>query len=92
MPSHRGRAEVIQRNFALLEDQHPTIETVVAQGEQVVFVGREKGRVRATGRPYDLHLVQVYTFRNGKLVNMHQVLDTAAWISAAGEGEMALPD
>src|SRR5262249_38484136 len=67
----RGRAEVadaIRRNFACVEAQQPEILTVVAQGDTVVVAARERGRFRATGRPYDLHWVQFFTCRDGRVV------------------------
>lgn len=77
--------EAVRNNFSLLEDQHPTVESVIAQGNQVVLVGREKGRIRSTGRSYDVSLVQIYTFREGRVVSMREVVDTATWMMASGQ-------
>lgn len=73
----RGKAEVqeaIRRNFALVEDQRPEIQTLAAQGDTVVVVARERGRLRTTGQEYDLHFVQVFTFRDGKLTRMRELV------------------
>lgn len=75
--------DAIRNNFSMLEDQHPTIDSVIAQGDQVVLVGREKGRVRLTGRSYDMGWVQIYTFREGKIRSMREIFDTASWMAAA---------
>ncbi|MFL5340117.1 MAG: nuclear transport factor 2 family protein [Gemmataceae bacterium] len=61
-------AEAIQRNFGQLEEQRAEVLSLVAQGDTVVVVGHETGRVRATGQPYDWHWVQQFTFRDGRVV------------------------
>jgi len=80
-----GREEVVaavQRNFSWLEDQQPEVQSVVAQGDTVVVVARERGRFRATGDTYDMHWVQVFTFADGKLVRFRQVFDSAPLLAA----------
>ena len=50
----QGRAQVIEtpaKNFALVENQCPIIETVVAQGDTVVVIGNEQGTARPPARP-----------------------------------------
>src|SRR5262245_4130419 len=64
----RGReevAEAIARNFGYVEDQRPEVLSVVAQGDCVVVVAREQGRYRPTGRDYDAHWVQHFTWHDG---------------------------
>jgi ketosteroid isomerase-like protein len=69
--------DTIARNFALIEDQRPEILTVVAQGDTVVVTGRERGRFRSSGRPYDVHWVQFHTYRGGKTVRIREwIVDT----------------
>src|SRR4051812_15716294 len=48
-----GRDRVLAavgHNFSLLEDQRPVVESVVAQGDTVVVLFEETGRVKATGQ------------------------------------------
>ncbi|APW64253.1 nuclear transport factor 2 family protein [Paludisphaera borealis] len=74
----RGRLDVkdaIQRNFGMLDAQTPEVHSVVAQGDLVVVVAHEQGRIRATGTPYSIHWVQIFTFRDGKLVRMREIVD-----------------
>jgi ketosteroid isomerase-like protein len=54
----------------------------VAQGDTVVVLGHEKGRFRPTGRDYELHWVQFFTFRDGKLARFRELADTAAFLDA----------
>jgi ketosteroid isomerase-like protein len=65
-----------------VEEQQPEILAVVAQGAVVVVTARERGRYRATGRSYDLHWVQLFTFRQGKVVRVREVFDSAAMLAA----------
>jgi ketosteroid isomerase-like protein len=80
-----GRPQVVaavRRNFAMLEDQQPEVTTVVAQGDSVVVVARERGRVKATGRDYDLHVVQLFTFRAGTVARVREYFDSQPILSA----------
>ena len=66
----RGRDEFIHAmvaNFGALENQQPEIGNVVAQGDTVVLVGRERGRFRESGAPYSVEFVHRFTFRKGRL-------------------------
>src|SRR5262245_10818804 len=83
----RGRdavAEAVKQNFAELEDQQPEVLSLVAQGDSVVVVGRERGRFKATGRPYEIHWTQVYTFRNGRVAKFLETFDSQGLLDAAG--------
>jgi ketosteroid isomerase-like protein len=82
----RGRhevAEAVRRNFGLLQDQQAELLAVVAQGDTVVLHARERGRYRPTGKAYQLHWVQFFTFRAGQLVRLRSLCDTAALRAAA---------
>lgn len=65
-------AEAVWRNFAMLEDQRLEVCSVGAQGDTVVVVLRERGRVRATGRDYAGAVTQRrQTARNGCPARVH---------------------
>jgi ketosteroid isomerase-like protein len=68
--------EAIRDNFAQVEDQKPVVESVVAQGDTVVVVFNEEGRVKATGNTYHLRCVQVFTLRDGRVTRVRQVAGT----------------
>jgi ketosteroid isomerase-like protein len=59
--------QAIQHNFESLDEQHPEITSVTAQGDTVVLIGRERGRIKATGAPYDVEFVERFVFREGRL-------------------------
>ncbi len=79
----QGRQQVVEavrKNFAMLEDQQPEVQSVVAQGDTVVFLARERGRYRATGKAYEIHFVQFFTFRGGKVIRFRELADSAAFL------------
>jgi ketosteroid isomerase-like protein len=81
----RGRAEVataLAKNFANLEDQRPEVQHLVAQGDTVVIFARERGRFIATGSPYDLHWVQLFQLRDGKIVRFREICDHTTLLQA----------
>jgi hypothetical protein len=65
--------EAVRRNFAMLEDQNPVLLSIVAQGEAVVCIVREQGRYAEDGRRYDMHAVQEFVFRDGKLARIFEI-------------------
>jgi ketosteroid isomerase-like protein len=70
----RGRDAILaalRHNFSHVADQQPEILSVVAQGD---VVGRERGRMRESGREYALHWVQQFTFREGLLARIWKSL------------------
>ena len=75
-------AEAVRRNFAMVEDQKPEILSLVAQGDLLVVIARERGRFRATGRAYDVHFVQVFTFRDGKVRHFREIFDSVPLLDA----------
>lgn len=72
-----------------------TIDTLVADGDHVVveFTGRgthtgdlvtSMGTIPATGRSLTLHLCDVYTFRDGKVVQQNAYFDTGSLMAQLG--------
>ena len=57
----------VELNFGSVDDQRPEISNVIAQGDSVVLIGRERGTIRASGEPYDVQFVEKFTFRDGRL-------------------------
>jgi uncharacterized protein len=74
----RGRDEVaaaVASNFAMLKNQRPEIRSLIAQGDTVVVLGHEEGLVVATEVSYAVHWVQVYRFQDGRIAQLHEILD-----------------
>lgn len=74
--------EAARNNFAQVDEQQPEIQSVVAQGNMVVVIGKDRGRFRPTGRRYDFHCVYEFTFKDGKVVSLRELFDTAAMLRA----------
>ena len=86
----RGRDEVLAgsaQNYARLQDQRPELVAVIAQGDQVVVIGREKGLIRATGREYEVPWMHLFTFREGKVVRIYGFSDSHPLIQASTRRE-----
>lgn len=66
--------DAIRENFGALQDQEPTIEAVVAQGDTVVIVSAEEGMVRATGARYRIEGIQRFVCRDGKIRLVHEIM------------------
>ncbi|MBF5046412.1 nuclear transport factor 2 family protein [Aggregicoccus sp. 17bor-14] len=81
---HRGHAGA--RTFFQRLGEHtqavPQPEQYLAAGDDVVAVGRLRGRARASGRPIDLAIVHVWTVREGRIVRFTAYIDTPAMLQA----------
>ena len=64
-------------------DSHPETERLFADAAgHVVQVGRTRGVVRATGAPFDVPEVHVFTLAGGRVTRFEAYLDTAALLAA----------
>ena len=73
----RGRREVVEatrKNFDLVAGQQPQVEAMISQGDCVAVLLRESGTLKSTGQPYSLRGVQWFTFANGKIKKIDEIL------------------
>jgi ketosteroid isomerase-like protein len=70
-------AAAVVNNFSRIEGQRPTVRTVAAQGDTVVTVGEERGRVRGAPADYHVHWVQVFTLRDGRVARVREIVAEA---------------
>ena len=75
---HAGVADFFQKISAMLEMSLFEPREFVAQGDRVLVVGFERGRVKATNRTFEGHWVWAFTVRNGKVTNVREYIDTLA--------------
>jgi len=68
----------VMHNFAVVLDQQPEIRDIFAEGDTVILFGRERGRLRDRGVPYDVEFVQRFAFRDGRLASVRIVVADAA--------------
>jgi hypothetical protein len=84
---YRGLEEVRRNVFDPLdaewwEEFSADPEEFLDAGNEVVVLGRYRGRAKGTGRVLDVPFVHVWTLRDGKAVRFRQFLDTAGWVDA----------
>jgi ketosteroid isomerase-like protein len=73
----RGRDEVVaatRKNFGLVSGQQPEIESIISQGDCVAVLLRESGVMKATGEAYSIRAVQWFTFADGKIKKIDQIV------------------
>jgi ketosteroid isomerase-like protein len=73
----RGRADVVaaaRSNFALLAEQKPEIEGIIAEGDRIAVLLRESGIVKSSGQPYSVRGVQWFTFAGGKIRKIDEIV------------------
>jgi ketosteroid isomerase-like protein len=78
--SWRGRSEVVaatRKNFAEMENQQPEVEGMIHQGDCVAVLVRESGVLKSTGQAYRIRGVQWFTFADGKLKKIDEILVSA---------------
>lgn len=72
-----------ERYFKGLLDDWEMIHEFVAEGDPVAVLGSPAWRNRKTGRAVDTAKADFWTFRDGKVVEFHELYDTAALLAGA---------
>jgi ketosteroid isomerase-like protein len=73
----RGRESVVaaaRTNFGQLGDQKPEIIGMIAQGDNIALLLRESGLITATGQAYSVRVVQWFTFVQGKIKRIEEII------------------
>lgn len=73
----RGRNDVIaatRKNFAEVDRQQPEIESIVRHGNYIAVLLRESGVFRSSGQAYSVRGVQWFTFADGKIEKIDQII------------------
>jgi uncharacterized protein len=74
-----------QRFFAALTrhiDSRVDVERFVEAGDQIVVIGWSRGRVNATGKPFEVAVVHVCTVAANRVTRFEAYIDTPAMIVA----------
>jgi len=82
---YRGYPEGVQPFFTRLKshvDSRVEVERSWEAGDAVVVVGRTRGRVRSSGKAFDLAAVVIWRIRDGKVVSFEPFIDTPAMLEA----------
>jgi ketosteroid isomerase-like protein len=86
----RGREQAalaLQKNFGAWQIVQGEIRDVIAQGNQVVVVGYDRGLFKPLGRSVEVNYVQVFTIVDGKIVKFREFADTIALEKQLSRGE-----
>jgi ketosteroid isomerase-like protein len=81
----RGRQEVMQLFVEMGEKVAPepfVVTNIIAQGDQVAVEGRNKGRVRSTGKRFEHDWAMIFSFKDGKIIRCYHYYDSADILSA----------
>jgi uncharacterized protein len=80
-----GKQEV-QRFFSLVAEtedvDYLTPEEFIADGAYVVVLGKEQGRVKATGKMFQTSWSHVWEFAHGKIVRFREYIDPVPILAA----------
>jgi len=58
------------------------VRDVIAEDDKVVALIHEKARARKTGKEFEQEIIQIWTFRDGKIVHLKLCEDTYAIIES----------
>jgi len=78
---HDGAREYFRR-LNELTDANPVPEELFGAGEDVVALGRLHGTIRASGHPFDVRMVHIWTVRHGQIVRFAAYIDAPAMLAA----------
>jgi ketosteroid isomerase-like protein len=83
---YRGLEEAAEfyRRLAQHVDSRVEPHEVFHAGDTVVVTGRVRGTARVTGSEFDIPIVHLWTFREGRVVGFHPFIDTPAMLRALG--------
>jgi ketosteroid isomerase-like protein len=77
----------VQEYFTALQthlDSRIEMERLIDAGDHVVAVGRTTGKARSTGLEFDVPLVHVWRFRDGRVSRFEAYTDNATMLGALG--------
>jgi len=80
---HQGPAEMRERGWWAIGREYAVLarpqEFVACADGRVLVVGRYRGRRRADGFEVDAAFTHLWTARDGRLTDLHQITDTRKW-------------
>jgi uncharacterized protein len=65
------------------------IERLISASDQVVAIGWTQGNVQATGAKYRVPIAHVWKVREGKVVQIHFIIDNPTMLKALAEGKQS---
>jgi ketosteroid isomerase-like protein len=86
--THRTKAEAVNYFAGLARDWEMLaydVDRFIADGDDIVMVGRCAWRNRATGKVVDTPKVDIWHFENGKITQFLEMFDSLGFVQALGE-------
>jgi len=86
--THRTKAEAVNYFASLARDWEMLaydVDRFIADGDDIVMVGRCAWRNRATGKVVDTPKVDIWHFENGKITRFLEMFDSLGFVQALGE-------
>jgi uncharacterized protein len=83
--SYKGFPEGVHPFFSKLLahiESRVEVERMWEAGDAVVVVGRTRGRVKASGKPFDVAIAHIWKIPNGRVVRLEPHVDTPAMLKA----------
>lgn len=81
----KGIPAIMEGVFAHLpiyfDDFKINIKEFIDGGDKIVMVGSYTGVWKPTGKRFDVHATHTWTYKDGKVVNYYQAVDTAGIIN-----------
>lgn len=81
---HEGLGEFLTKLTGAVESEVEPERLIDDEEGHVVQTGRTRGRVRATGKPFDVPETHVWTVEDGKVVRFESYIDTPKMREALG--------
>ena len=81
-----GQAGEFFRRLGEHTEGTPEPELFIPAGDDVVAVGRLRGRARASGKEYDLAIAHLWSVRDGRVIRFAAYIDTPAMLAALERG------
>jgi len=85
--THRTKAEAVNYFASLARDWEMLaydVDRFIADGDDIVMVGRCAWRNRATGNVVDTPKVDIWHFENGKITQFLEMFDSLGFVQALG--------
>lgn len=86
--TYRGHEQAREffRRLNEYTEGRPEPEEFIAAGDEVVVIGRLRGRARASGRSYDLRIAHLWSIKGQQVVRFAAYIDTPGMLAALAGG------
>ncbi|HYH13408.1 MAG TPA: nuclear transport factor 2 family protein [Thermomicrobiales bacterium] len=81
---HEGMGEFLGKLTGAIQSQVETERYIADEDGHVIAIGHTRGHVIATGEPFDVPEVHLWTVENGKVTRFESYIDTGKMRAALG--------